>query len=1033
MAGLQSALQLVVVQVLVGAAVLPAPAGPVSRCPPAAYAARLQQRLSAPPSGPRPAAAAPSGGAEGTILLDEEIILVRPDGSSVVAIHRVLEPLDSRGAARASRIIFPYVPRVETVHLVSAERITPDERRIPVPHNGVLQEIPQPLADRRIHVDVAQVAALLPGVRPGDRVEYILVKEVEATIGDRYAAFLPIADPWPIERARRELVIPADMSEDLAVVPLGLPGLVHDRSPTPTGEVSRVWTVTSLPAQRLERGRAPIRQAGPGIWLSTLAGWEEVGTWYRDLASETAELPSDIARAAAGSAGTGDTVALSRELTRMVSTRIDYVSLTLGMGSLRPRPAAEVWSSRWGDCKDQANLLRALLRNAGVPADLALVSTDHAGRIPEDAPDYRHFNHVIVVVPPDQSRGLIVCDPTAGTVSTGTAPPWLADRPALLVRNDGGVLIDLPPAQPEGLELELDLELTPDMELFGWLHVGGHGHQATSFVASLGEADGDSLKSFLEGLFPAAEVLDRSVRAGPDATSVLDLYVHALAAPGTGGVHLPAPHSSILLPDVGDDERRQTAFWWPRGSLTVTATFRLPPGWGLASSLPEDLRIDVGSLRATGSWTGHGSSWTVTYTHHSLRSLVGPVAFVALHRASGDLVRWLEQPVVVSRAEAADGDDGGSPDLPALSSGRAQLRLVDARFPREGPPAGRREAMRLVQELFPSDPATIVEAGCEIAILDLDSGLAGRAVRDLQDLLATHGHRVSQEVRGWAEYLLADGMRRCGRREEARQLYLHLAGAADQPVARRGWSSARAADLTMDQDPMAAYALLDEALLVDSPALTQQVALLVEILLLTGSPADVVARQVSMVATRFPHHCVDIHTRLLDEVSGLLDRGDLTRAEILAGVLELRLGACPELDFLAGSVERARHLVARTRACRAVASEMADALSASTPPWWCDVSLPSPLERDPLIHNLQRWDQLGESKLFVRGAVELLTRWTVTPDFFVFLVGRSLHHAERIESGSRLGMQLRDWGHRLASQEGESGSAAGAAGSGGDG
>ena len=52
-----------------------------------------------------------------------------------------------------------------------------------------------------------------------------------------------------------------------------------------------------------------------------------------------------------------------------------YVGLEFGIHGYKPYKVTQVLARRFGDCKDKASLLLALLREVGVDADLVLVRT----------------------------------------------------------------------------------------------------------------------------------------------------------------------------------------------------------------------------------------------------------------------------------------------------------------------------------------------------------------------------------------------------------------------------------------------------------------------------------------------------------------------------------------------------------------------------------------------------------------------------------------------------------------------------------
>jgi hypothetical protein len=60
---------------------------------------------------------------------------------------------------------------------------------------------------------------------------------------------------------------------------------------------------------------------------------------------------------------------------------------------------SQVYARRFGDCKDKASLMIALLRNAGIEADIALVRTRRLGAVDPRATSIAQFNHAIVYLP----------------------------------------------------------------------------------------------------------------------------------------------------------------------------------------------------------------------------------------------------------------------------------------------------------------------------------------------------------------------------------------------------------------------------------------------------------------------------------------------------------------------------------------------------------------------------------------------------------------------------------------------------------
>ena len=62
------------------------------------------------------------------------------------------------------------------------------------------------------------------------------------------------------------------------------------------------------------------------------------------------------------------------DLAEFVQQDIRYVGIELGIGGFQPHPAPDVFSHRYGDCKDKATLVRTMLREIGVDSYYVLIN-----------------------------------------------------------------------------------------------------------------------------------------------------------------------------------------------------------------------------------------------------------------------------------------------------------------------------------------------------------------------------------------------------------------------------------------------------------------------------------------------------------------------------------------------------------------------------------------------------------------------------------------------------------------------------------
>jgi hypothetical protein len=244
---------------------------------------------------------------------------------------------------------------------------------------------------------------------------------------------------------------------------------------------ARFALVTSLPYEtKWVRWTPPADAAGPSWELrdipaieeeprmpgaSSLAGWmgvswdrrrtwSDVAAWFATLASTRLASTPELA---AKAKELGDL----RACARFAQLDVRYVAVEIGIGGYQPHHAAEVFRNRFGDCKDKATLLRAMLKERGVASHYVLVHTTR-GMTEPSFPTIAAFNHVIVAV--RENGKLTFFDPTSTTTPYGQLPSYLQGSRGLLVQDDGGELVDLPVHPPEASELRRVVRMKLDDE-----------------------------------------------------------------------------------------------------------------------------------------------------------------------------------------------------------------------------------------------------------------------------------------------------------------------------------------------------------------------------------------------------------------------------------------------------------------------------------------------------------------------------------------------------------------------------------------
>jgi len=235
---------------------------------------------------------------------------------------------------------------------------------------------------------------------------------------------------------------------------------------------------------------------------ASFARWSEMAAWNLNLNARQCDRDQALEETTKRlTSGLGDPLERIRAISRYVQ-QLRYVSTAdkLGIGfGYRPRQATEVHAQGWGDCKDKANLMCAMLREVGVTAHIATASIGFGRLISPEWPSPYQFDHAIVAIPVDASVDLPAVVETAGLgrVLFFDATDWstmLGDIPEVLQGSRVFVLAAgndelttlpiLPVEQNRRLERRIEMALSSTGVVAGTGRFVGRG-QAGAFLRGL--------------------------------------------------------------------------------------------------------------------------------------------------------------------------------------------------------------------------------------------------------------------------------------------------------------------------------------------------------------------------------------------------------------------------------------------------------------------------------------------------------------------------------------------------------------------
>ena len=249
-----------------------------------------------------------------------------------------------------------------------------------------------------MYYDTRSCTLRFPSLQKGDvlEVEYRISPKSEANPFGRYfGELIALQDGLPQQLRRYVLIAPSSRRLNI------------DAERMPAAQVSTAggytiyqWELRNVAPLSNEPRGPSLTEVAPYVTVSTTANWQDFGRWYAEMIAPQFELNTELrTRVAHIMAEKADEVDRIRAIHEFVLHNTNYVAMEFGVYSYKPYPVSQVYERHFGDCKDKASLMIAMMRAAGIDAELALVRTRKMGDVSEHATTLSVFDHAVAYVP----------------------------------------------------------------------------------------------------------------------------------------------------------------------------------------------------------------------------------------------------------------------------------------------------------------------------------------------------------------------------------------------------------------------------------------------------------------------------------------------------------------------------------------------------------------------------------------------------------------------------------------------------------
>jgi transglutaminase-like putative cysteine protease len=465
------------------------------------------------------------------VLYAETTLTVQPNGKIKRLDRTVLRILRPDGEARGLvRVYFDAQSRIANL------------RAWCIPVSGKDYEVREK--------DAAESAII--GIDGGELISDLRTKTLRipaATVGSVIAYEIEqelrpyvMVDDWefqdtiPVREAHYRLQLPAGWSYKANWLNHG------EETPTEPAAGQWNWSIQDVRAIRVEAAMPPWRGIAGRMVIALIPpsgqdpgiqSWREIGVWYLGLTRGRRDASPDIRQKVAElTAAIPTPLGKMQALASFVQNDIRYVAIELGIGGHQPHPAAEVFSHRYGDCKDKVTLLSTMLKEIGIDSYYVIINTER-GSVSATTPPNLDFDHAILAIglPANLETAtlkarlthaklgqILFFDPTDALTPLGGLSGGLQANYGMLVTPDGGELLELPllPVDSNGIERTAKLSLDEKGTLRGDVHEVRVGDRASSQRYALRAATQDTdrikpLESVVGASFSTFQIVKATV------------------------------------------------------------------------------------------------------------------------------------------------------------------------------------------------------------------------------------------------------------------------------------------------------------------------------------------------------------------------------------------------------------------------------------------------------------------------------------------------------------------------------------------
>jgi hypothetical protein len=431
------------------------------------------------------------------VLLNEKNIKVEEDGKVTTSERYAIRILTNEGKRAARGSVF-YITESSKVKDMKGWLVRPTEQVKKYGKDEIL--------DRAAALNDVFNEVRVKAINAASDAEPDAVFAYEAVSEDRsvFTQFdWEFQDDLPVLMSRFSLTLPTGWRAESVT-------FNHQKIEPIASGSTYTWELQNLSVIEDEPASPPASTLAPRLAVSyfpaegksilgkSFSSWAEVSRWLYELSDAQAVTADPLATKARELTANAKTEYEKIQALGRYAQGVNYVAIQTGIGrggGYRPHSSIDVFNKSYGDCKDKANLMRAMLKAIGITSYLVSIYSGDPTFVREEWPSPQQFNHCIIAVKVnDETQAatvinhptlgkLLIFDPTDDDTPVGDLPDHEQNSLALIVTADGSSLVRMPitPAESNLLERQIEATLTVDGSLSAKVRERSNGQKAVEF------------------------------------------------------------------------------------------------------------------------------------------------------------------------------------------------------------------------------------------------------------------------------------------------------------------------------------------------------------------------------------------------------------------------------------------------------------------------------------------------------------------------------------------------------------------------